>query len=96
MDETAAFIRANKIHSTLCKAETDAKDVKKVLDDLRSELTLERRIDAIPRGSPGPSQSAPAPVVVENADHAVLNFGTINHFTCSTQNKITSSTKSIC
>ncbi len=82
------FIRANKIHSTLCKAEADAKDVKKILDDLRSELTIEKRIDAMPRGSTGPSQSAPAPVAVENADHVVLNFGTyINHFTCSTQKK---------
>ncbi len=90
------FIRANKIHSTLCKAEADAKDVKKVLDHLRSELTIERRIDAMPRGSTGPSQSVPAPVVVENADHAVLNFGTINNFMCSTQNKMTSNAKSNC
>ncbi len=72
------FVRANKIHSTLCVAETAARDVQKVLNDLRSELTIERRIDAMPRESTGPGQSVPATVIVENPNQSVLNFGTIN------------------
>ncbi len=72
------FLRANKIHSILCEAEIAAKDVKKVLNDLRRELTIERRIDDLPQESTGPGQSVPDTVIVENPDRSVLNFGNIN------------------